>query len=91
MAATPSTRRHLDDHLGQAEFALKVAANFECLKGTPAHEAVRAALAQVDGARAWVREKLVVESAGVEPASLAYETPRERERIVQRRMARLAP
>jgi len=91
MAVAPSTRRHLDDHLGQAEFALKVAANFECLKGTPAHEAVRAALAQVDGARTWVREKLVVESVGVKSASLAYETPRERQRIVQRRMARLTP
>lgn len=91
MPVAPSTRRHLDDHLGQAEFALKVAANFQCLQGTPAHEAVRAALAQVDGARTWVREKLAVESASVKPASLAYESPRERHRIVQRRMARLAP
>ena len=41
MPVAPSTRSHLDDHLGQAEFALKVSANFDCLKDTPAHEAVR--------------------------------------------------
>lgn len=63
MSVDPSTRRHLDDHLGQAEFALKVAANFECLKGTPAHDAVRLALTQVAGARTWVRESLAVGSA----------------------------
>ena len=54
MPVPPSTRQHLDDHLGQAEFALKVAMNFECLKGTPAHDSVRAALAQVGQARTWV-------------------------------------
>ncbi len=62
MPVAPSTRSHLDDHLGQAEFALKVSANFDCLKGTPAHEAVRAALARVAEARSWVRERLAVES-----------------------------
>jgi hypothetical protein len=51
MPVAPSSRSHLDDHLGQAEFALKVAANFDCLKNTPAHEAVRAALARVAEAR----------------------------------------
>lgn len=91
MAVTPSTRRHLDDHLGQAEFALKVAANFECLQGTPAHETVRAALTQVAEARTWVRTKLSVSHPIVGPGSLAYETVVERRRIVQRRMARLAP
>jgi hypothetical protein len=65
MSVDPSTRRHLDDHLGQAEFALKVAANFECLKGTPAHDAVRLALTQVAGARNWVHESLTVERAAV--------------------------
>ena len=53
MPVAPSTRSHLDDHLGQAEFALKVSANFECLKDTPAHAAVRAALARVAEARSW--------------------------------------
>lgn len=62
MPVAPSTRSRLDDHLGQAEFALKVSANFDCLKGTPAHEAVRAALARVAEARSWVRKRLPVES-----------------------------
>jgi hypothetical protein len=62
----PSTRQHLDDHLGQAEFALKVAMDFECLKGTPAHEHVRAALAQVAQARTWVKERLAVEQPKME-------------------------
>jgi len=63
----PSTRQHLDDHLGQAEFALRVAVNFECLKGTPAHDSVRAALAQVGLARTWVKEKLAVEQPTMKP------------------------
>lgn len=71
MAVTPSTRRHLDDHLGQAEFALKVAANFGCLQGTPAHESVRAALTQVSEARIRVRTKLSVSHPIVGPGSLA--------------------
>ena len=61
MPVAPSTRSHLDDHLGQAEFALKVSANFDCLKDTPAHAAVRAALARVAEARSWVRERLALE------------------------------
>ena len=71
MPVAPSTRSHLDDHLGQAEFALKVSANFECLKDTPAHAAVRAALAQVAEARRWVREGLVVER----PTLRSYQAP----------------
>jgi len=61
MPVDPSIRSHLDDHLGQAEFSLKVATNFDCLKDTPAHDAVRAALARVAEARRWVREGLAVE------------------------------
>ena len=61
MPVDSSIRSHLDDHLGQAEFALKVSANFECLKDTPAHAAVRAALARVAEARHWVRQGLAVE------------------------------
>jgi hypothetical protein len=71
MPVDPSTRSHLDDHLGQAEFALKVAANFDCLKNTPAHEAVRVALARVAEARGWVRERLVVERPALRP----YQAP----------------
>lgn len=70
MPVAPSTRSHLDDHLGQAEFALKVVANFDCLKGTPAHEAVRAALAGVAEARTWVRERLDVEVAAIKAPQL---------------------
>ena len=71
MPAAPSTRSHVDDHLGQAEFALKLAANFDCLKGTPAHDSVRAALARVVEARSWVREQLAVERPAMKP----YEAP----------------
>jgi hypothetical protein len=71
MPVDPSTRSHLDDHLGQAEFSLKVVANFDCLKDTPAHEAVRAALARVAEARGWVRERLAVERPALRP----YQAP----------------
>ena len=40
--------------------------NFECLKGTPAHDSVRVALAQVGLARTWVKEKLAVERPKME-------------------------
>ncbi|MDI1335807.1 MAG: hypothetical protein PSU94_06435, partial [Lacunisphaera sp.] len=38
-----------------------------CLQGTPAHDQVRAALAQVASARVWVKEKLEVEPARMKP------------------------
>lgn len=91
MPVHSSTRQHLDDHLGQAEFALKVAANFECLRSTPAHDNVRAALAGVAEARNWVRTHLAVQSPSVKPPDLAYQSVRERRQLVMRRMARLAP
>jgi hypothetical protein len=91
VAVHPSTRQHLDDHLGQAEFALKIASNFACLSGTPAHQSVRAALARVTEARAWVREKLSVEASALKPTEFALQSPAERYRLVRRRMARLAP
>ncbi len=58
MGVHPSTRRHLHDHLGQAEFSLNVAKNFACLAGTPALAHVQRALADVAAARTWVREQL---------------------------------
>lgn len=70
MAVPASTRSYLDSHLGQAEFALKIASNFACLHGTPAHDSVRVALAQVEQARTWVREKLPVETAAMKPHPL---------------------
>lgn len=60
MTVNPTTRQQLYDHLGQAEFSLKVAANFECLANTPAGAAVQAALAEARRAREWVRTGLVV-------------------------------
>lgn len=60
MTPNPATRRQLYDHLGQAEFSLKVAGNFECLANTPAGAAVQAALAEVQRAREWVRTQLEV-------------------------------
>ena len=89
MPVASSTRSHLDDHLSQEEFALNVAANFDCLKGTPAHEAVRAALARVAEARGWVKEKLVVQSFAVKPAEFALQSVAGRMRTVHRRMSRL--
>lgn len=71
MPVDRSTRSHLDDHLGQAEFALQVAANFDCLKDTPAHDAVRVALARAVEARGWVRERLAVER----PMITAWQRP----------------
>ena len=38
---------NLCDYLGQADFALYAAANFECLHGTPAHLTVRGALTRI--------------------------------------------
>ncbi len=60
MTVNPATRKQLYDHLGQAEFSLKVAGNFECLANTPAGAAVQAALAEVQRAREWVRAELAV-------------------------------
>jgi len=91
MAVAPSTRQHLDDHLGQAEFALTVASNFDCLKGTPAHESVRAALARVAEARGWVREKLAVETPAVKPAELAYQSVASRRSMAHRALERFSP
>ena len=91
MPVAPSTRSHLDDHLSQAEFALNVASNFDCLKGTPAHESVRAALARVADARGWVKQKLAVEPPAMKPTEPIILSVADRRRIVVRRIARLAP
>jgi hypothetical protein len=90
VVVSPSTRDHVRDHLGQAEFALKVAANFECLKGTPAHAAVCAALAQVAEAKAWVQHRLGEKPPGAGTEFIQL-TAAERHRLVQNRMSRLAP
>ncbi len=88
MSVHPSTRRQLYDHLGNAEFSLKVAKNFECLAGTPASAAVQAALAEVTRAREWVRTKLDVSyAAGPSPRPMREGLPqprRQRDRYGQR-------
>lgn len=79
MTVHPSTRRQLYDHLGQAEFSLKVASNFECLAGTPASAAVRTALAEVTRAREWVRTRLAVShAAGPSPKPMTKRLPLSR-------------
>lgn len=50
------------EHLEKGAFELRVATNFEALKATPAHDSLKAALAQVEQAREWVRERLDVDS-----------------------------
>lgn len=91
MPPSRSIPQHVADHLGQAEFSLKVAANFDCLKGTPAHDAVRAALARVDEAKIWVQRNLPAEHTAAHLAAPVTLAGREGHRIVRRRMARLAP
>lgn len=91
MRTASHTAQHIDDHLGQAEFALKVASNFDCLKGTPAHDAVRVALARVAEAKSWVRQNFAEKRFVAARAQPADVSPAEQHRIVQRRMARLAP
>lgn len=72
MAVPSSVRKHLDDHLSQAEFALKVAANFACIQTTPAYANVRAAMVQVEEARKAVRQHITVSG---EPVAAKAELP----------------
>lgn len=67
MAVAPSTRRQIDDHLQRAEFSLRVASKFACLHDTAAEPVIREALARVGAARAWVKEKLPVETSAMKP------------------------
>lgn len=83
----PDTKRRLLAHLSQAEIELRGAAQFECVQATPAHETVRAALARIGKAVTWLKTNLPVEPMAHEFAL----TPRERYRVVRRRMAKLAP
>lgn len=60
MRIDPSTQRHIDDHLQQAEFSLRVVASFACLEGTPGIEKVGIAQARIAEARTWVKMHLPV-------------------------------
>jgi hypothetical protein len=86
-AVHPHHRLLLLNHLSEAEIELRVAAQYECLQATPAHDSVRAALAQVKEAREWISTKLAVEVSGPKPVLTARQT----HQAIQRRMARLAP
>lgn len=67
-----------------------VATNFDCLKDTPAHVSVRAALTRVRDARGWIRQNIEVERLAAGSPTPAGLNPRERHQALQRRMARLA-
>lgn len=43
------------DHLVAADFELRVASGFECIKGTPAHDNLKSAVQQAQLALAWVK------------------------------------
>lgn len=83
----PNTKLRLLNHLSQAEVELRVAAQFECCEATPAHPMVRAALARIGEARAWLNQNLKVETLATQPLL----SPRQQHRAVQRRMSKLAP
>lgn len=62
MAVHPTIRKAIVEHLDKGAFELRVATNFDALKATPAHDSLKAALAQVEQARTWVRECLDVDT-----------------------------
>lgn len=91
MRVHASTRQQLEGHLGQAEFSLKVTKNFACLRGTPAAEAIKAALAEIEKARLWIREDIagkVTPEMRTESLQLSV---KETRRIIARRLAALSP
>lgn len=83
----PNHRLRLLNHLSEAEIDMRVAAQYECLKATPAHDAVRAALVRVQEAKEWITTHLTVELPAPKPTM----TARQQHQAVQRRMARLTP
>jgi hypothetical protein len=66
VAVHPTIRKAILEHLDKGAFELRVATNFDAIKATPAHDSLKAALAQVEQARVWVRECLDVD--GPKPA-----------------------
>ncbi|MDO8545516.1 MAG: hypothetical protein Q7S40_34165 [Opitutaceae bacterium] len=70
MAVTPATRKAILDHLTTGAFELRVAANFEVLKATPAHDSLKAAVAQVATARQWIQQHLQEEAIKLAVPSL---------------------
>lgn len=70
MGVHPTIRQGILDHLDKGAFELRVATNFDAIKGTPAHESLKAALAEVAKAREAVRVHLEVESPKPKPFAL---------------------
>lgn len=54
--------------MDKGAFELRVATNFDAIKATPAFDSLKAALAQVELARNWVRECLDVDAPKPEVA-----------------------
>ena len=67
MAVHPAIREHVETYLANAEFALRVVSHTGCVQNTPALEHVKAALAEVGQARAWVRQGLPVNPIELNP------------------------
>lgn len=65
-----SVRQGVLDHLTAAAFETRVAAGFECIKGTPAHASLQAAVAKIAEARAWVLANLQTERTTPAPKPL---------------------
>lgn len=61
MPVTPATQKAILGHLTAGAFELRVAAGFDHLKDTPAQASLKAAVAQVAIARAWVQEQMAIE------------------------------
>lgn len=70
MGVHPTIRNAILEHLDKGAFELRVAANFDAIKGTPPHGSLKAALAELAKAREAVRLDLEVETPKPKPFEL---------------------
>ena len=70
MGVHPTIRNAILEHLDKGAFELRVAANFDAIKGTLAHESLKAALAEAAKAREAVRVNLEIEMPKAKPFEL---------------------
>lgn len=70
MGVHPTIRNAILEHLDKGAFELRVAGNFDAIKGTPAHESLKAALAEVAKTREAVRLQLEVDAPKPKPFEL---------------------
>lgn len=61
MRLSPDQQKAVLDHLVAADFELRVASGFDCIKGTPAHDNLKSAVQQAQCALAWVRKAELAE------------------------------